>query len=124
MMQHLASFLCVAAGGALGASLRYAISLLPCQGLFPVLTLFINFAGAICMGAIVGFANGNLSPNWQLFLKVGLCGGFTTFSTFSMEAFSLLKNGHTAIAAAYIILSVALCLFGVWGGFAATGRMQ
>ncbi len=63
---------------------------------------------------IVGLSSGGrcLSPRWTLFWKTGVCGGFTTFSTFSLEACRLLENGCWLLGAAYIVLSVALCLGG------------
>ena len=58
----------------------------------------------------------NLSPTLLLFLQVGVCGGFTTFSTFSLESLVLLEDGHTGLFAAYVLASVGLCLAGVWLG--------
>ena len=86
--------LMVAAGGALGAAGRYGISLLPWRGEFPLLTLCTNFLGALAIGFVVGLAGPRrLSPSWTLFWKTGVCGGFTTFSTFSLESFTLLERG-------------------------------
>ena len=58
----------------------------------------------------------DLSPTLLLFWRVGICGGFTTFSTFSLESLTLLENGRTGLFALYALLSVALCLVGVWLG--------
>ena len=78
-------FLFVGLGGALGAVLRYAISLFPYKGTFPVLTFITNVLGALLIGYIAGAAaRRGLSRNLVLFLKTGVCGGFTTFSTFSL----------------------------------------
>ena len=113
----LASIAAVAAGGAVGAVLRYMISLLPFRGEFPTATLIVNLLGALVIGFIAGFnASGKYNANAVTFFKTGVCGGFTTFSTFSLEAFGLLEKGRTALGVAYILLSVAGCLLGVWLG--------
>ena len=112
------NFLFVALGGALGAVGRYAISLLPVKTTFPFLTLLTNLLGAVLIGFIAGMAGSSreISPNAVLFWKTGVCGGFTTFSTFSLEAFTLLE-GHAYLAGGlYIVLSVAGCLAGIWCG--------
>ena len=102
--------LAVGAGGFLGATLRYLISLIPVNETlaFPMKTFVINVIGCIVIGviAITSTKNSSLSPYALLFLKVGLCGGFTTFSTFALETTELLKNGHGMIAFTYILLSV------------------
>ena len=106
--------LMVAAGGALGAAGRYGISLLPWRGEFPLLTLCTNFLGALAIGFVVGLAGPRrLSPSGPLFWKTGVCGGFTTFSTFSLESFTLLERGKWLLCGGYMFLSVALCLLGV-----------
>ena len=113
----MSRFLWVALGGAAGAMLRYAISLIPVRGSFPVLTLITNLLGALLIGFIAGAAElASPSPNLILFAKTGLCGGFTTFSTFSLESYTLLKAGQKGTAALYILFSVGLCLLGVWLG--------
>lgn len=108
-------FLWVALGGAVGAVGRYAISLLPSKTAFPFLTLFTNIAGAILIGFVVGLvsARENTSQNTVLFWKTGVCGGFTTFSTFSLEAYGLLENKSYIQGGIYIILSVTCCILGV-----------
>lgn len=109
------SFLFVALGGALGSALRYTISLIPCKTDFPVLTLITNFIGALAIGFVIGIAD-DKSPNTLLFWKTGVCGGFTTFSTFSLEAFSLFEKKMFVLGGLYVLLSVGLCLVGVFLG--------
>lgn len=109
------SFLFVALGGALGAVLRYAISLIPFRTEFPFLTLITNFIGALAIGFVVGIIS-EKSPNALLFWKTGVCGGFTTFSTFSLETFSLFEKKMFFLGGLYVLLSVGLCLTGVLCG--------
>ena len=116
--------LAVGLGGALGAILRYLISLLPLKGSFPVWTLLTNLLGAVAIGCIAGAsARGRMQDVAALFWKTGVCGGFTTFSTFSLEAFSLLENGNRWLWALYILLSILLCLGGIALGQAAAGAL-
>lgn len=111
------NFLVVGLGGGLGAAARYGVGLLPWRGDFPLLTLCINLLGAAVIGFQVGLAEQRaLNPRALLFWKTGVCGGFTTFSTFSLEAAQLLSAGERGLAALYILLSLAGCLAGVWLG--------
>ena len=106
--------LMVGVGGFIGANLRYwAGILIPARGAVP-LTFFINIAGALLIGIVSGWAMKS-APNPQLilFLKVGLCGGFTTFSSFSLEAWQMIESGKYVLAAAYCILSVVFCIAAV-----------
>ncbi len=112
------NFLFVALGGALGAVARYAISMIPVKSDFPILTLITNVAGAVLIGFIVGVTSSrnDVSAGTVLFWKTGVCGGFTTFSTFSLEAFHLFDNKQYAAGGIYVILSSACCIFGVLCG--------
>lgn len=86
----------VGLGGFLGAVLRYLIGLLPVniQNGFPVKTLGINIVGAFVIGLVVALgAKKEWNPQLILFLKVGLCGGFTTFSSFALETSQLIEQG-------------------------------
>lgn len=118
-MEILLNCLIVGIGGAVGTICRYLLSLLPVkpQNGFPLITLIINVLGAFCIGMIVAFAgkSKNIDPYILLLLKVGFCGGFTTFSTFSLETTGLLQNGNYFIAISYIVLSVILCISAVIG---------
>lgn len=112
-------FLFAGLGGALGSVLRYAVSLIPYKQTFPVLTLLTNVCGAVLIGCIAGVAaKKDISQHALLFFKTGLCGGFTTFSTFSLEAYTLMQNGSYGFAAAYVLLSLAGCFAGIWCGMA------
>jgi CrcB protein len=108
-------FFCVALGGALGALGRYLISLVPIKTEFPILTLFTNIVGAILIGFVVGLiaAKPTISRNISLFWKTGVCGGFTTFSTFSLEAVDLIEHQKYWQGGLYMILSVCCCMAGV-----------
>ena len=109
------SFLSVAFGGALGAVARYTISLIPVKTTFPLLTLITNIIGAILIGFIVGITDktGDVSPNTVLFWKTGVCGGFTTFSTFSLEAYKLFEKNSYTLGGVYVALSVGCCILGI-----------
>lgn len=122
----LYNYLAVGAGGAVGAMCRYAISLLPVlqRGPFPLATFLTNLVGAVLIGLVVGASQrwAQLSPTLLLFLRVGVCGGFTTFSTFSLESLVLLEDGRPGLFGLYAVLSVVLCLLGVWLGKTLVGQ--
>ena len=102
--------LIVTLGGGIGACLRYLIGLIPLKEplTFPIKTLFINLLGCFVIGLIATLATKttSLSPRTILFIKTGLCGGFTTFSTFALETETLIRNGHIGLAILYVALSV------------------
>lgn len=107
----------VGLGGGLGAMLRYAVGLLPWRGAFPLATLAVNLLGAVAIGFLAGVVTQRqVDQRAVLFWKTGVCGGFTTFSTFSLEAVQLLEGGHYAPAGLYLLGSVGGCLLGVWLG--------
>lgn len=111
--------LAVGLGGFFGAISRYLLGFLPGYYYldFPVGTMFINLIGAFFIGLIAGIVPYNLlSAKGQLCLKTGFCGGFTTFSTFSLEAVTLLEQGHWLLAGSYMVCSVVFCLLGVFMG--------
>ena len=116
---YMLNCLVVALGVGIGACLRYLIGLIPLKEpfAFPVKTLMINLLGCFLIGLIAALAvkNSTLSPKTVLFIKTGLCGGFTTFSTFALETETLIKTGHIGLAVIYVALSV---LVGVGLAFA------
>jgi CrcB protein len=119
---NLKSVAAVGLGGALGAILRYALSLMPYKGDFPLPTFIANLVGALAIGFIAGITQGH-SKNIVLFFKTGVCGGFTTFSTFSLETVTLFEKGKYFIGTAYVISSLAVCLLGVFAGMEAGKRI-
>ncbi|HEY8068344.1 MAG TPA: fluoride efflux transporter CrcB [Burkholderiales bacterium] len=117
---NLQLILAVAAGGALGSVARYlaGIGATKLFGLaFPWGTLIINIAGSFLIGVFVEmFAlKLNLPQAARVFLTVGICGGFTTFSTFSLDAYVLMERGDWGPAAAYMVASVVLSIAALMG---------
>lgn len=114
----LTEVLLVGLGGFIGSVLRYEVSLIPIyeSSVFPTNTLIVNVIGAFLIGLITTYISKNVTfdENLVLFLKVGICGGFTTFSTFAIETGTLIKDGDVAIALLYIILSTVLGVIAVF----------
>lgn len=103
----------VGIGGFVGSVLRYIVGMIPIKFFgIPLNTFIVNVAGAFVIGLVVALCAKNPMVDSRLFLmlKVGLCGGFTTFSTFSLETVDLIKGGSWFIAFVYIVLSVVLCI--------------
>jgi len=114
-MLNLQLILAVAAGGALGSVARYLVGIGSTRlfgTAFPWGTLLINIAGSFLIGAFVElFAlRWDLPQEARVFLTVGICGGFTTFSTFSLDAYVLMERGDWWLAAAYMVGSVVLSI--------------
>jgi CrcB protein len=112
----------VALGSALGGVARYLLGGLMQRifdTTFPIGTLLINISGSLLLGAIMSYAieTPTLSPDMRAFLTIGLCGGYTTFSTFSYETVSLLKDGEWTRAGLYVVASVVLALLSTLLGF-------
>ncbi len=118
-------YLWIAVGGALGSMARYW-----CTGVaarmfgetFPWGTLFINIFGSLLIGFFVALTSPEggryiVDPNIRAFVTVGICGGFTTFSAFSLQTLVLMQEGEWLHAGGYVLGSVALCLVAVWVGY-------
>ena len=104
------NIIAVGAGSFIGGIARYIVSL-AMKGIskgFPWATVLVNLSGCLIIGLLWGFLSRNISEStsWGLFLTVGLCGGFTTFSTFSKEALTMLQTGQIWGFASYIALSI------------------
>lgn len=114
-MQLLKECIFVGLGGFSGAVLRYLLTLIPVKSDFPLMTFIVNISGAVLIGFIVGAAGviPNVSQSLVLFAKTGICGGYTTFSTFALESVNLFKNQHRLLGICYIVLSVVVCFLGV-----------
>ena len=109
----------VGLGGALGAIARFAVSaLIGAHHVFPWATLAINIAGSFAIGLVWGaYGATEWFQQWgRLFLVVGLLGGFTTFSAFSLETMNLLQGARYGLAGSYVIASVLACLAAVMAG--------
>jgi len=125
------NYLLVALGSAAGGMARYA-----CSGLgvrlfgetFPWGTLFVNVSGSLVIGALAATIpeDGRVLfvPDGRALLMVGICGGFTTFSSFSMEVVNLMRNGAWGPAVGYIFASVLLCLAATAVAFFALTALQ
>jgi CrcB protein len=101
------NWLAVMAGGALGAALRYAVGSVWPIGAFPWGTLTVNVTGSFALGFLARyFGPPYASHTAFLFLTVGLCGGYTTFSTFAFDAFTLTENRAILRAVTYVLASV------------------
>ena len=121
MSQSLKSVLIVFAGSGLGGAARYGIQtwifkMYPFT--FPLGTFVVNIIGCFLIGLFYAFSEkGSLiTPDWRLALTTGLCGGFTTFSTFGYENMYLLKTGNYWYFSLYTIASVVLGIAAVFGG--------
>lgn len=117
--------LVVMLGGAIGTFARYAISLLalPISRQLPLGTIAINIIGSFVIGffGTLTLAHGRFpaSENTRLFVMIGICGGFTTFSSFSLQTLELLRDGRAGEALGNVVLSVAVCVLAAAAGYSA-----
>jgi CrcB protein len=119
-------YLWIALGGALGSVARYWVSTMVGQRwgeAFPLGTLLVNITGSLAIGFIATWTDpeGRMmeSPHFRRFLMVGICGGYTTFSSFSLQTLNLVREGQWAGAGLNALLSFACCLVAVWVGHVA-----
>ncbi len=119
----LVSSVLVASGGAAGAWLRFAAGRLLGPSSFPFATLTVNLLGSLAMGLLAGWLarQGDGGDHWRLLLGVGLLGGFTTFSAFSLEIVTLFQRGAFGLAGLYILASVLGGIVGLVAGLALAG---
>ena len=120
------TYLWVALGGALGSMARFWCSDVIARLIgesFPWGTLCINVFGSFVIGILAAMSTVDsrflIAPDVRIFVMVGICGGYTTFSSFSLQTLNLIREAEWFAAAAYIGTSVVLCLVGVWLGYAA-----
>ena len=122
------TYLWIALGGALGSVARYALNgvvsaRLDAGETFPLGTLVVNVAGSFVIGVLgaMTLPEGRLGAEARAFatqfLMVGICGGFTTFSSFSLQTLNLLRDREWLYAGGNVLLSVALCLVATWLGY-------
>ena len=120
------AYLWVALGGAVGSMMRFGLGGLVSHKFgetFPFGTLAVNIAGSFIIGffGALTSSEGRLNPQTRIFatqfFMTGLCGGFTTFSSFSLQTWNLMRDGEWLYAGGNVLLSVILCLVAVWLGF-------
>ena len=125
-MQLLMNYLVIGLGGALGSMLRFGLGSLIDSNvqktgyIFPWGTIIVNITGCFIIGFVFTISTGEgrllLSPLTRNFITIGILGGYTTFSSFSWQTLVLAQSGQRWEAAANVLISVVLCLVGVWLG--------
>lgn len=115
------AYLIVFLGAGIGGAARHGVNVVALRLLgsgFPYGTLTVNIAGSLAMGLLAGWfaLKGDLSQSWRLFLTTGILGGFTTFSTFSLDAALLYERGQLGACAFYVAASVGVALAGLFAG--------
>ncbi|MCW5940965.1 MAG: fluoride efflux transporter CrcB [Fimbriimonadaceae bacterium] len=119
-METITKIALVGSGGFLGANVRYWLGGWiqdRTGGAFPWQTMFINVTGSLAIGLFMGlFAGLDWSPNWRLFLAIGVFGGYTTYSTFAYEAVAMLGDGRYLPLLLYVEGTAVLTVVGAWLG--------
>ena len=115
------AFIIVFLGAGIGGALRHGTNLAALRLFgagFPYGTLAVNILGSLVMGLLAGWFAQKADPGqtWRLFLTTGVLGGFTTFSTFSLDTALLWERGQAGLALAYVLLSLTLALLGLFAG--------
>ncbi|HET7594640.1 MAG TPA: fluoride efflux transporter CrcB [Stellaceae bacterium] len=130
-MNPVVAYLVIGLGSALGGVARYGCGVLAAvlwPVAFPWMTILINILGSFVIGLFAGLTgpDGRLLVGtlWRQFVMVGICGGYTTFSAFSLETLALLRAGRALAAGANLLLSLALCLIAVWLGHRLAQRLN
>lgn len=115
----LKNILLAGLGGSIGTMLRFASSHFFRTPRFPFATLSINVIGSLIIGVVFGLAvrDSNFDSNWKVFLASGICGGFTTFSAFSLENLQMLQQGKYFLLLVYILSSIIAGIFAAWIGY-------
>jgi CrcB protein len=113
------NYILVSAGAAIGGALRFGISNYIQKNIsviFPYGTLVVNVVGSFILGIVMFYLNEKelIGNEFRLFLAVGFCGGFTTFSTFSFETFNLFRDAEFGLAIYNVLLNVLLCFIGIY----------
>jgi CrcB protein len=122
-VRFILGFVIVFVGGGFGSALRHGVNLAAVQLVgrsFPFGTMFINVSGSLVMGLVAEYfaLKTSLPRTWLLFLTTGILGGYTTFSTFSLETALLYERGAIWAAAVYVLGSVVLSVGGLFAGLA------
>src|SRR6266403_1476134 len=116
-------YLWLSLGALAGANLRYLVSRITARFLstdFPYGTLIINVTGSMLLGFFLIWTTERVlaDPKWRMFVAIGFCGSYTTFSSFAFETFAYFEQGHWALLAANVFSNNVLCLLAVLGGAA------
>jgi fluoride exporter len=127
----MVAYVLIALGGALGTTARYWLSGVVARSFgetFPWGTILVNVSGSFVIGFFAALTGPDgrwfVGSNARQFVMIGICGGYTTFSSFSLQTFNLANDGEWFRAAGNIGLSVALCLIAVWVGVALAGTIN